>query len=187
MDGQDIAVKRLSTSSGQGNVEFKNEVRSIAKLQHRNLVRLFGCCIEKEEKMLVYEYCENNSLDSILFGEFISSIVKIINVHLQSLALAYCDILKLLIYIYIYIYNQIPDKAKSCKLDWPMRFNIICGIAKGLLYLHHDSRFRIIHRDLKASNVLLDKEMNPKISDFGIARIFDNDQTHSSTMRIVGT
>jgi serine/threonine protein kinase len=89
--------------------------------------------------------------------------------------------------IYIILTNQIPDKAKSCKLDWPMRFSIICGIAKGLLYLHHDSRFRIIHRDLKASNVLLDKEMNPKISDFGIARIFDNDQTHSSTMRIVGT
>ncbi|CAO2210489.1 unnamed protein product [Urochloa humidicola] len=144
-DGEVIAVKRLSKHSSQGFHELKNELVLVAKLKHRNLVQLMGVCL-KEEKLLVYEYMPNRSLDTIL-----------------------------------------SDPVKRHQLDWSKRFMIICGIARGLLYLHEESRLKVIHRDLKPSNVLLDADMNPKISDFGLARAFIRDQSRDVTIRPVGT
>ncbi|XP_042479270.1 probable LRR receptor-like serine/threonine-protein kinase At1g53440 isoform X2 [Macadamia integrifolia] len=146
LDGTVIAVKQLSSKSKQGNREFVNEIGMISALQHPNLVKLYGCCIEGNQLLLIYEYMENNSLARALFGR----------------------------------------EDQRMNLDWPTRHKICLGIAKGLAYLHEESRLKIVHRDIKATNVLLDKDFNAKISDFGLAKLDEEENTHIST-RIAGT
>ncbi|CAN6219093.1 unnamed protein product [Urochloa humidicola] len=145
-NGDEVAVKRLSRNSTQGVEELKNELALVAKLKHKNLAKLVGVCLEQQERLLVYEFVPNRSLDLILF-----------------------------------------DAEKRELLDWGVRYKIINGIARGLQYLHEDSELKVVHRDLKASNILLDAGMRPKISDFGLARIFERDQTQAITNRVIGT
>ncbi|XP_057445474.1 cysteine-rich receptor-like protein kinase 43 isoform X2 [Lotus japonicus] len=144
-DGREIAVKKLSRRSNQGRTQFINEAKLLTRVQHRNVVSLFGYCAHGSEKLLVYEYVPRESLDKLLFRS-----------------------------------------QKKEQLDWKRRFDIISGVARGLLYLHEDSHDCIIHRDIKAANILLDEKWVPKIADFGLARIFPEDQTHVNT-RVAGT
>ncbi|KAF3969431.1 hypothetical protein CMV_006779 [Castanea mollissima] len=143
-DGRIVAVKQLSVASHQGKSQFVTEISTISAVQHRNLVKLYGCCIEGDRRLLVYEYLENRSLDQALFGK------------------------------------------SKLHLDWPTRFSVCLGTARGLAYLHEESRPRIVHRDVKASNILIDGELCPKISDFGLAKLYDDTKTHIST-RVAGT
>ncbi|KAF8026883.1 hypothetical protein BT93_F3393 [Corymbia citriodora subsp. variegata] len=143
-DGREIAVKQLSVSSHQGKNQFMTEIAIISAVQHRNLVKLYGCCIDADNQLLVYEYLENKSLDQAMFGQ------------------------------------------RSLNLNWATRYDICLGIARGLAYLHEESRLRIVHRDVKASNILLDSDLTPKIADFGLAKLYDDKKTHIST-RVAGT
>ncbi|KAJ3674518.1 hypothetical protein LUZ60_005134 [Juncus effusus] len=145
-NGLVVAIKVLSSESKQGVREFLNELSAISNVMHENLVRLYGCCVEKEQRILVYNYLPNNSLSQTLLGG------------------TRCNI----------------------NFSWQTRSKICMGVAKGLAFLHEEARPRIVHRDIKASNILLDKDLTPKISDFGLAKLFPPNLTHVST-RVAGT
>ncbi|CAN6843653.1 unnamed protein product [Brassica oleracea] len=144
-DGREIAVKVLSVGSRHGKRQFVAEIVAISAVMHRNLVKLYGCCYEGDNRLLVYEYLQNGSLDHALYGG-----------------------------------------DKTLQLNWPTRFEICMGVARGLAYLHEEASIRIIHRDVKASNILLDSNLLPKVSDFGLAKLYDDKETHMST-RVAGT
>lgn len=134
-------MKKLSVESVQGKKQFVTEICTISTIQHRNLVKLHGCCYEGIKRLLVYEYMPNRSLDKTLFEE----------------------------------------ENTTQNLDWPTRFKILLGTARGLMYLHEESAVHIVHRDVKASNILLDVDLNPKVSDFGLAKLRDDTKSHIST------
>ncbi|XP_058747459.1 probable leucine-rich repeat receptor-like serine/threonine-protein kinase At3g14840 [Vicia villosa] len=148
--GTIVAIKQLSSKSTQGSREFINEIGMISTLQHPNLVKLYGFCMEDDQLLLIYEYMENNSLAHALFAK------------------------------------KEDLENRQSRLDWKTRMRICIGISKGLAYLHGESKIKIIHRDIKATNVLLDKDLNPKISDFGLAKLNEDDKTHMNT-RVAGT
>ncbi|KAL0301003.1 UNVERIFIED_CONTAM: Cold-responsive protein kinase [Sesamum radiatum] len=145
-NGQMAAIKVLSSESRQGVREFLTEIQVISDIEHENLVKLYGCCVEGNQRILVYNYLENNSLAHTLLG----------------------------------------GRHGNLNFGWRMRAKICIGVAKGLAYLHEEVRPHIVHRDIKASNILLDLDMTPKISDFGLAKLIPPNMTHVST-RVAGT
>ncbi|KAK3042578.1 hypothetical protein RJ639_000830, partial [Escallonia herrerae] len=145
-NGKVAAVKVLSAESRQGAPEFVTEVKVISDIEHENLVKLCGCCVQDNHRILVYQFLENNSLAQTLLGGGHSSI----------------------------------------QFSWRVRTKICIGIARGLAFLHEEVRPHIIHRDIKASNILLDKDLTAKISDFGLAKLIPPNVTHVST-RVAGT
>ncbi|WVZ49424.1 hypothetical protein U9M48_000789 [Paspalum notatum var. saurae] len=145
-DGTQIAIKKLSAESKQGISEFLTEINVISNVRHPNLIKLIGCCVEGNNRLLVYEYAENNSSANALLG----------------------------------------SKNKCIPLDWQKRAAICIGTASGLAFLHEEAQPRIIHRDIMASNILLDKKLLPKIGNFGLAKLFPDTSTHVTT-RVAGT
>ncbi|XP_027334657.1 receptor-like serine/threonine-protein kinase ALE2 isoform X2 [Abrus precatorius] len=177
-DGRDVAVKILKREDRRGGREFLAEVEMLSRLHHRNLVKLIGICIEKQTRCLVYELVPNGSVESHLHGKAKTQFINIfgsqkVTIAFQRLPFEYS------------IFTGADKETDS--LDWNARMKIALGAARGLAYLHEDSNPCVIHRDFKASNILLECDFTPKVSDFGLARTaLDEGNKHIST-HVMGT
>lgn len=175
-NGTIIAVKMLSAESKQGEREFLTEIDSIANVKHPNLVELLGCCVHGPDRMLVYEFLENSSVDHALLGTLVHQL-KVSNQVKRFFATHWTQLNSC---------NACTGAKKSVALDWKRRSAICIGTARGLAHLHEELVPHIVHRDIKASNILLDKDFKPKIGDFGLAKLFPEDITHIIT-KVAGT
>ncbi|KAL5210159.1 hypothetical protein ABZP36_005782 [Zizania latifolia] len=181
-DGTEVAIKKLKTESKQGDREFRAEVEIISRIHHRNLVTLVGYCIFAKERLLVYEFVPNNTLDTHLHGKS-----KLTRFFLLFYLVLHQMYVACLVNVYSsWFYVELCTGKKGPPLDWNQRRKIAVGSARGLAYLHDDCSPKIIHRDVKASNILLDHNFEPKDADFGLAKYQPGDHTHVST-RIMGT
>lgn len=157
-DGSVVAVKRILESDYQGDVEFCNEVEIISNLKHRNLVPLRGCCVAEESE----DYDERGSQRYLVYD-------YMPNGNLEN---------------HLFVSSD-SQKAKG-SLTWPQRKSIILDVAKGLAYLHYGVKPAIFHRDIKATNILLDEDMRARVADFGLAKQSREGQSHLTT-RVAGT
>jgi len=171
-----VAIKRCFSSGSSLDRkdlsrQFESEIKLLLRLHHKNIVKLLGYCIERGERILVYEYVPNGGLGKFIFGIFL----------LMLIIVCLISILRQFIFL-CFIFFAFFGAGTGIPLNWPLRFHIIMGIAQGIVYLHEYCDFTIVHRDLKPSNVLLDSDMNPKITDFGVATILGSSMNEDGIM-----
>ncbi|XP_050131517.1 cysteine-rich receptor-like protein kinase 10 [Malus sylvestris] len=192
-NGRDDTKTLESLQIDLGTIETAtNKFSDNNKLGEGGFGVVFKGTLANEQEIAVKRLSKSSKQGVQEFKNEVALVAKLQHRNLVGL-LGFCLEGEEAVLVYEYVPNQSLDyflfeSKKRELLDWSRRCMIIGGITRGIVYLHEDSRLRVIHRDLKASNILLNENMNPKISEFGMARMFGvDDQTQGNTKRIVGT